>query len=138
MLADTSAWYVAQRSPGTLEAFRALLVEGQIATCDMVKLELLRGARNPADFARRRDELDALPQCAIGPPEWERALDVYGEVCRRGPGNDAHRRINHQDLLIAAAAEAAAETVLHYDADYDVIAAVTGQRSRWIVPRGSL
>ena len=137
MLADTSAWYVAQRSPRTLEAFRALLVEGQIATCDMVKLELLRGARNPGDFARRRDELDALPQCVIGPAEWKRALDVYGEVCRRGPGNDAHRRINHQDLLIAAAAEASDETVLHYDTDYDAIAEVTGQPSRWIVPRGT-
>ena len=137
MLADTSAWYVAQRSLRTLEAFRALLVEGQIAICDMVKLELLHGARNPADFARRRDELDALPQCATGPAEWKRALDVYGEVCRRGPGNDAHRRINHQDLLIAATAEAADETVLHYDADYDTIAEVTGQPSRWIVPRGS-
>ena len=138
MLADTSAWYAAQREPRLLEAFRTLLVEGQIAICDMVKLELLRGARNPADFARRREELDALPQCEIGPREWRRALDVYGEVCRRGPGNDAHREINHQDLLIAASAEAAGETILHYDADYDVIAAVMGQPCRWIAPRGSL
>ena len=29
-------------------------------------------------------------------------------------------------------------TVLHHDADFDTIAAVTGQDMEWIVPRGSL
>ncbi len=28
--------------------------------------------------------------------------------------------------------------VLHYDADFDVIAEITGQPTRWIAPRGSL
>jgi predicted nucleic acid-binding protein len=38
------------------------------------------------------------------------------------------------DLLIAAAAERAGLTVLHYDGDYDIIAKVTGQRCEWVVP----
>ena len=42
------------------------------------------------------------------------------------------------DLLIAAAAEARGLTVLHYDADFDRIAAVTGQSCEWIVPAGSV
>jgi hypothetical protein len=29
-------------------------------------------------------------------------------------------------------------TVLHYDSDYDVIAAVTGQPMQWVVPRGTV
>ncbi len=29
-------------------------------------------------------------------------------------------------------------TILHYDADYDRIAAVTGQPTEWVAPRGSL
>ena len=29
-------------------------------------------------------------------------------------------------------------TVLHHDADFDTIAAVTGQDMEWVVPRGSL
>ena len=29
-------------------------------------------------------------------------------------------------------------TVLHYDADFDTIAAVTRQDVEWVVPRGSL
>jgi hypothetical protein len=28
--------------------------------------------------------------------------------------------------------------VLHYDADFDLIAEVTGQPSEWIVPRGTI
>ena len=44
----------------------------------------------------------------------------------------------HPDLLIAAAAEAAGVTILHYDEDYDRIAALTGQAVRWLAPRGSL
>ena len=42
------------------------------------------------------------------------------------------------DLLIAAAAEANGLTVLHYDADFDRISAVTGQRCEWVVPAGSI
>jgi predicted nucleic acid-binding protein len=40
--------------------------------------------------------------------------------------------------LIAAAAETAGLTVLHYDEDYDRIAAITGPDVRWLAPRGSL
>ncbi len=42
------------------------------------------------------------------------------------------------DLLIAATAEADDLTVLHYDADFERIAAVSGQTSEWIVPAGSI
>jgi len=42
------------------------------------------------------------------------------------------------DLLIAAAAEANGLTVLHYDGDFDRIAAVTGQPCEWVVPAGSV
>jgi len=40
--------------------------------------------------------------------------------------------------LIAAAAEANALIVLHYDADFDRIAAVTDQPVEWVVPAGSI
>ena len=42
------------------------------------------------------------------------------------------------DLLIAAAGEEQGLTVLHYDADFDRIARVTGQPTQWIVPPGSV
>jgi len=48
------------------------------------------------------------------------------------------RAVNHPDLLIAAAAEAADVTLLHYDDDYALIAEITGQAIRWLAPKGSL
>ncbi len=42
------------------------------------------------------------------------------------------------DLLVAAAAEELDAVVLHYDADFDLIAAVTGQPCRWAVPAASV
>jgi len=49
-----------------------------------------------------------------------------------------HRAVSLPDLLIAAAAERADLVVLHYDADYDFIASVTGQPVEWVAPKGSL
>ena len=49
-----------------------------------------------------------------------------------------HRSVKIVDLIITSAAEAAGATVLHYDADFDRIAEITGQAVRWIAPRGSL
>jgi hypothetical protein len=42
------------------------------------------------------------------------------------------------DLLVAAAAEQAGYTVLHYDADFDLIASVTGQPCQWVAPPGTV
>jgi predicted nucleic acid-binding protein len=50
----------------------------------------------------------------------------------------AQRSVKHPDVLIAAAAERAGFTLVHYDADYDTIAEITGQPVRWVAPRGSL
>ncbi len=74
--------------------------------------------------------------CPIAKEQWERALEVYGELAHRGGLH--HRAVKHADLLIASAAEAAGVAVLHYDEDFDRIAAITGQAVCWIAPRGSL
>jgi predicted nucleic acid-binding protein len=137
-LADTSAWVWSRRRgyPQLRHAFDTALVDGELATCDMVRLELLHSARNPDEFAEIREELAALPDCPIGKDQWNRALYVYEELSGRG---GAHQRsVKHPDLLIAAAAEAAAVTLLHYDEDYDRIAEITRQPIRWLAPMGSL
>jgi predicted nucleic acid-binding protein len=136
-LANTSAWVWTRAVGGELRgAFDEDLVEGQIATCDMVRLELLYSARNAAEFTSLREELDALQNCPIGVGEWKRALEVYAALARQGGLH--HRAVRHPDLLIAAAAEAAGLPLLHYDEDYDRIAGITGQDVRWLAPRGSL
>ena len=135
-LADTSAWWASRRNPAIRRDFDARTVYGEIASCDMVRFELLHSTRSAVEFGRRRAKLAALPDCPVDGPTWHRALDVYEHLA--GQGGMHHRRVRPADLLIAAAAEAAGVPVLHYDSDYDTIAAITGQPTRWIAPRGSL
>ncbi len=49
-----------------------------------------------------------------------------------------HRGASIPDLLIAAVAERAGLSVLHYDRDFDLIASTTGQDVEWVVPPGSV
>lgn len=57
----------------------------------------------------------------------QRRLSVKGQRGRKLP-----------DLIIAAVAHRLGLTVLHYDADFDLIAEETGQSCEWVVPRGSI
>jgi predicted nucleic acid-binding protein len=136
-LADTSAWSWTRIIGGEIrEQFNDAMVEGAIATCDMVRMELLSSTQNAKEFIALHHDLQALSDLPIEKDQWERALDVYEQLSRQGGLH--HRAVKHPDLLIAAAAEAAGVTVLHYDEDYDRIAAITGQSVRWLAPRGTL
>jgi hypothetical protein len=64
----------------------------------------------------------------------QRAREVQTLMAQRG----MHRAAGPVDLLIAAVAEQYRATILHYDADFEHIASVTGQQHQWIVPRGSV
>jgi hypothetical protein len=135
-LADTTAWHLSRRVPELRGSFDQRTVSGEIGTCPIVTLELLQSARNGREFDERRLEMGELPQFPIATREWARAIDVYRELAHQG---GAHQRsVGHADLLIAAAAESAGVELLHYDEDFERIAAITGQPTRWIVPRGSL
>ncbi len=136
-LADTSVWSWTRIVGGELrEQFDEAVVEGAIATCDMVRMELLYSTQNAAEFKALRHDLQALPDCPIEAKQWERALDIYEQLSNQGGLH--HRAVEHPDLLIAAAAEAAGVPVLHYDEDYERIAALTGQPARWLASRGTL
>jgi predicted nucleic acid-binding protein len=60
------------------------------------------------------------------------ALTLQRRLAERGQ----HRR-PIPDLLIAATALVHGAALLHYDMDFDLIADVTGQETRWIIPRGT-
>ena len=135
-LADTTAWHLSRRVPELRGPFDQKMVSGKIGTCPIVTLELLQSARNGREFDEHRLEMDELPQFPIAGREFSRAIDVYRELAHQGGSHQ--RSVGHADLLIAAAAESAGVEVLHYDEDFDRIAAITGQPTRWIVPRGSL
>lgn len=64
----------------------------------------------------------------------DRALEVHREPARRS----LHRHFRPPDLIIAATAELSGAAVLHYDADYERIRAVTDQPTEWAAPRAEL
>lgn len=138
VLADSSAWIWSRRRgyPELRTWFDERLEEGEIATCDLVRLELLYGTRSAEEHRHRRQELDALDTCPITPLEWRRAIEVQGALAELGP--DHQKVAKPADLVVAAAAEAAGVELLHYDADFEWIGKVTGQRHRWLAPKGSL
>jgi predicted nucleic acid-binding protein len=135
-LADTSAWTNLDKDETVTAEFERLVEASEIATCDMVKFELLWSAQDYASFTFARRRLDDLVHCSIGAPVWARAIDVFEMLAAQGPLH--HRRVPVQDLLIAAAAEGAGLPVCHYDAHFELIAEVTGQPVRAIAPLGAL
>jgi predicted nucleic acid-binding protein len=132
---DTSAWHHST-SPDVARVWRRHLEADELGVCDQVRLEILWSARSAKDYEALAEELTALRSIAIGASSFERALDVQRSLA--SVGGLHHRSVKIADLIIAAAAEAAGATVLHYDADFDRISKVTGQPVTWIAPRGSL
>mgnify|MGYP006277358807 CR=1 FL=1 len=135
-LLDTTVWSLAKRDASIALQLEDAIEGQRVATCNPVRLELLYSTRDIDEFRMVREGLDALQHCPVDERVWERALDVYEQLAAQGGAHQ--RQVSHPDLLIAAAAEVAGIPVLHYDEDYDRIAAVTGQPMRWVRPRGSL
>jgi len=135
-LFDTSVW-VRRRHPRVETWFRERLLDGELAICEMVALEILGGAPNRTWYDEVHGLLDGVPWVRMGSAEWQRALEVQG-LLERQLGTNARRGVKHADLLIAAAAEVQGLSLVHYDQDYDVIQSVTGQQMSWVSARGSL
>ncbi len=123
------------RHPSVAAVLTPLVLAGEVATCGVIELEILFSARSHADVLRTREiRARAFPLVPVAQQDFDRAIEVMVELARRG----LHRAVALPDLLISAIAERERLTVLHYDADYDHVALVTGQAMRWVVPRGSV
>ena len=135
-----SARYLADKSalarfpvPAVEARLRPLIEEGEIATCAIVDLEVLYSSRNLAaheSVLAERRSLDAAP---ITPDVMSAAVDLQHELARRG-----QHRVPIPDLVISAAARQANLVVLHYDSDFERIAAAGGAAHEWVVPKGSV
>ena len=133
-LADKSALTRRESRPEVQQVLEPLLVAGEIASCGIIDLELLYSARDRATYRAAAEATRGMPRVAVDNASVERALEVQAMLAERSQ----HRAVPLPDLLVAACAEHAGLAVLHYDADFDRIAKLTGQRTQWVVPRGSL
>ena len=108
---------------------------GLVGVSIVTELEVGFSARSIDHYqTTRRSILDRLLAVSITPRAESRARQVQAALVDRGH----HRSAGVADLLIAATAETEGLTVMHYDADFDLIAEVTGQPCEWIVPRGTI
>lgn len=131
-LVDKSAFEQQRHSAAADEVLTLLAVEGQLAICDVIALELLYSTRSAAEYELRRRHLHALSWLPMHPEVHRTARDLQQRLALRGQ----HRR-PIPDLLIAATALVHEATVLHYDKDFDAIAEISSLRAQWIIPRGT-
>ncbi|MER6513029.1 PIN domain-containing protein [Nonomuraea sp. NPDC001636] len=133
-LLDKSALTRIRTSDVVARALHPLYAARVVATCAVIDLEVLHGAR---DLAHHQRILRAQRQCVSLPLNQEvqsRAIAVQRQLV----GISRHRGIGPGNLLIAACAEVHQATILHYDRDFDLISEVTGQPALWVVPPGSI
>lgn len=123
-----------RRFPDLAEWFNTEAREGRVLVCDLVILELVRLAPNLQRAAELSTRLAAFPAVPMPHGTWSRGREVQLALAATGE----HRRVPPADLVIAAAAEAAGVPLVHYDRDYERIAAVTAQQHAWFVPDGAL
>lgn len=112
-----------------------LITDQAAATCVTIDLEAGYSGRDLTDvqtIAQRRKSLYVV--LPISEAIADRARDVQIRMAARGH----HRAAGVIGLLTAAVAEHHGAIVLHYDADFEHIAATTGQPHTWIAPRGSI
>jgi len=133
-LADTSVYVLQARHATVRDRFAQLLTDGRLAACQMTALEYVNNAPDPRGYEVLRGALMAQRWIEVTSAAMDRALEVHADLAR----TSQHRHFRLPDLIIAATAELAGASVLHYDADYDRIAKITGQPVEWIVQRGSL
>jgi predicted nucleic acid-binding protein len=130
-LVDQSAW-ARLRQPAVKASLLPLLDRGLLATCAVVDLEILYSTRNATDHARVRAVRQGFEWLPLTDEIGIRAVEIQALLAEKG----LHRAVPVPDLLIAATAERHGVAVLHYDGDFDTIAAVTGQATEWVVPPG--
>ena len=110
-----------------------LLGLGQLFYSPISGLELRYSASNEADYRKLTTILEGFDRLPVDDEAFyiadrtQRRLAKAGLKSRPVP-----------DLIIAAQAELARLTMLHYDAEFDLIALVTAQPALWITPQGSI
>jgi predicted nucleic acid-binding protein len=131
-LLDTSV--VSRLSAPTVRSvIEPLVQEGRIGRAGITDLEVGLGSRNAREWDQDMADLSVLDLVETTVDHVRRARQVQRLLASR-----SQRGRKVPDLLIAAAAEEAGLVLLHYDADFDHIARVTGQICEWVVPFGSI
>jgi predicted nucleic acid-binding protein len=112
----------------------AEIMEGNVRRSSMTDLEIFYSATSHhALLEIIKERQTAFPLVDTLQEDWHRAVEVMVLLAEKAK----HRSVGIPDLLIAAVAERHGLTLVHYDSDFDPVAEVTGQATRWLGPRGT-
>jgi len=112
-----------------------MIEAGFVGTCGIIELEVRYSARSHPEYEDiTRDRRLGYESFPMPDEVWDRVLEVQRALSERGQ----LRAVKFPDLLIAATAERHGLVVIHYDHDFDLVAAVTDQPTEWVVPQGSV
>ena len=106
---------------------------GGLARVSITDLEIGFSARNADEWDRLQASLAVFRRLDIEEGHFRRAAALQRSLAAAGLRG---RKV--PDLVIAAVAESSGHTVLHYDADFDHIADMSGLEAEWVVPRGTI
>ena len=124
ILVDTSAWVEFLRNTGSpVCALVDEMLQHEVAVCDVVRMEVLAGARDEAHLRSLRRLLARAALIQTLATDYEDAAALYRRCRQRG---ETVRKLI--DCLIASTAIRAKAPILHNDNDFDVLARHTELR----------
>jgi predicted nucleic acid-binding protein len=132
-LVDTSVW-ARLHLPAVASSVVPEIDRGLVATCSVIDMEIQYSARSAAELQELLDERAGFERLDVDQVDWDIATETRRLLAEAG----MLRAVGIPDLLIAAVAARHGVEVVHYDRDFDHVAAVTGQSVRWAVPPGSV
>ena len=130
ILIDTSAWIEYFRATGSTaagEVRRLLATESErVVICEPIAMEILAGALDEDRHAKLERLVDGLRSLRIDDAvDFRSAAAIYRTARRAGR---TIRSIN--DCVIASVAIRHGASIIHRDADFEVIAGITGCQTR--------
>lgn len=136
LLVDTSVFARLGFDPSITATFAQVIERvsvRQLLLCPPVAAEVGYMARDPRQHTNFIRSLHEYAACPVSPTS-ERVLDIQQALWTNG----LLRAAGATDTVIAAYAIANDAAVLHYDSDFEhIAAAIPGFQHHWIVPRGS-
>jgi len=118
ILVDTSVWLEFFRVGGSpyAQALDQLLEDERVCTANLIKAEIIPGARTPRQFRELKVYFDILPLAREPASLWEEIIDAQFRLKRAGING-----ISIPDLIIAVVAKTNAKVIFTKDSDFQRI-----------------
>ncbi len=124
VLADSSAWvsHLTESGGSISEIISTLLDADRVVINEVVRLEVLTGARDEAQYTELSDMFLGLPLLSVSGVVWSKAERLRYELRRKG------HVVPVPDVVIASCALVYDCELLHVDRHFDLIARMVSLR----------